>query len=544
MDSPKIVYKYYSNPAFCAQSEVIFAQKQSVTKIVSPNRRMPPLGGNSPRKHVETRIMRTDISDNPLRMSPAGARRDEPPELPPKPAKFQSRNFQRQSSLVYKPTRTVRCRTRSEDLEMAQFKQERRSKYDRNAESDDGLEDSRYNKHRYEVIKDDIYEGMDYSPTKKRIIEADATEIEEYNVDGPDDNELKEIPTEIVKTVNGKTHRYAIVPSDDDEPIPEPVRRNNVTFSSPMMSKKNLIATQKLHELLSTPRKLKSYASQPSVHVTPNKSAISPNRYTETPSKISSSTPTKGVTPSKSCANLTSRSLATSPISPRAQQKLHYGLPDEFNRTDVFVTSFREKSQDRSLDFNRRDLSRESKRMKDQKKDRTTAVIMPRLAAPAPSVYSDDTYKSLSLIKQGSRASLTVAAMMLTLSGGLTTGLSFYMMYSLGRRYYLDFGVFSGFTCFLLGLLGCRSRRQHLLPNRNYISGYIVLSSFSLLSAVGLILLLSLDPKPGTPLSDITSGAVCGVSLLSLSLASIGVFASYCCARDPPDNRVGSSTWY
>ncbi|XP_063835908.1 uncharacterized protein LOC135085057 [Ostrinia nubilalis] len=543
MESPKIVYKYYSNPAFCAQSEVVF-QKSCMTRIRSPERqRMPPLGANSPRKMESNRILRTDISDNPLRISPAGRMRDDPPELPPKPPKFQNRSFHRQASLVCKPTRAaVRCRTRSEDLEMAQLKQQRSSRYDRNAESDDGLEDSRL-KHRYEVIDDDFDDLVDYSPTKKRIVEADVADIEEYNVDGPDDNEMKEIPTEIVKTVNGKTLRYAIVPSEDDEPV----RRPSVTFTSPMMSKKNLIATQKLHELLSTPRKLKSYASQPSVRITPNKSMDSPNRGT--PKKIVSSTPTQGVTPSKSCANLTiSRgSATTSPISPKAQQKLNYGLP-EFERQDVFVTSFREKSRDRSLEMDRRDASRESRRDydrrgRDLKDKKTTAVITPRVASP-PSVYSEETYKSFTSLKPTSAAPLTIAALMLTLCGALTTGLSFNMMYTMGRVYYLDFGVLSGFTCFLLGLLGFRSRRQHLLPNRNYVSGYIVLSSFSLLSAFGLLLLITVQPSPGTALNDITSGAVCAVSILCLGLASIGVVASYCCARDPPDNRVGTTRWY
>ncbi|XP_063370900.1 uncharacterized protein LOC134659201 [Cydia amplana] len=586
MDSPKIVYKYYSNPAFCGQSE-------AYTKYVkSPDRRMSPLGGNSPRKvEYSNRILRTDISDNPLRISPAGAlrNRDEPPELPPKPQKFQ-KQFHRQSSLMCKPTRTpVRCRTRSEDLEMAQFKIQK-TKYHRNAESDDGLEDSRV-KHRYEVIRDDFDDLADYSPTKKRIIEANANEIEEYNVDAPDEHELKEIPTEIVKTVNGRTHRYAIVPSDDDEPV----KKHSVTISSPVMTKKNIIATQKLHELLSTPRKLKSYASQPSVRITPNK-ATSPNRYTGTPQRIMHSTPTHGVTPSKSCANLTSPRNATSPISPKAQQKLHYGTPEEFERHDVFVTSFREKSRERSFDMDRREMSRESRRdyerRSPKKEKKSTAIIVPRVAAP-PSVYSEETYKSFNSTKtmsaaaasltiaalmltlsgglttglsfymmytvrinkhthrynpykimSAAAASLTIAALMLTLSGGLTTGLSFYMMYTLGRRYYLDFGVLAGFTCFLLGLLGLRSRRHQLLPNRNYISGYIVLSSFSLLSAFGLLLLLSIQPTPGTPLSDITSGAVCAVSALSLFVATLGVLASYCCARDPPDNRVGTVRWY
>lgn len=363
MDSPKIVYKYYSNPAFCGQSEGFKG------KLISPDRqRMRPLGANSPRKtetQINNRIVRTDISDNPLRMSPA-ARRDEPPELPPKPPKYQ-KQFHRQASLVYKPTRQVRCRTRSEDLEMAQFRQKKR--YDRNADSDDGLEDRRHDfedsrRHRYEIIQD-MDELADYSPTKKRIVQADASEIEEYNVDRPDDNELKEIPTEIVKTVNGKTMRYAIVPLEDDEP-----RRSNVTFTS-MMSQKNLIATQKLHELLSTPRKLKSYASQPSVRITPNKESP---RFIGSP-KMMSSTPTHGVTPSKSCANLSMhRSLATSPISPRAQQKLNYGLPD-FDR-NVFVTSPREKSFDLEKDSSRESRGHFDRRS--QRRDKTTAVIVPR----------------------------------------------------------------------------------------------------------------------------------------------------------------------
>ncbi|XP_049882721.1 uncharacterized protein LOC126378415 [Pectinophora gossypiella] len=514
MDSPKIVYKYYSNPAFCGQSE-----QRCRTQ------RMTPIGA-SPRKNVEisTRIHRTDISDNPLRLL-----RDEPPALPPKPAKYLNRSFQRQSSLICKPTRSVvRSRTRSEDLEMAQFKRDRRSKYDRNAESDDGLEDSRL-KHRYEVIRDDFDDLVDYSPTKKRIVQAESHEVLEYNVDGPDDNELKEIPTEIVKTVNGKMHRYAIVATEDEEP-----RKCNVTFTSPAMSKKNLIATQKLHELLSTPRKLKSYASQPSVRITPNKSIDSPRHHT--PRSIISSTP--HVTPSKSCANL-SIARQTSPISPKAQKNLNYGLPEGFERHDVFVTSFRTE-KDRSFEEVER---KESKRDRSKK---TTAVISPRVASPPSEANTDETYKSLSNLKavNSATASLTIAALMLTLCGGLTTGLSFYMMYSMGRRYYLDFGVLSGFTCFLLGLLGFRSRRQQLLPNRNFISGYIVLSSFSLLSAFGLLILLSVQPKPGTPLNDITSGAVCGVSILCLCLATMGVLASYCCARDPPDNRVGTVRWY
>jgi hypothetical protein len=129
----------------------------------------------------------------------------------------------------------------------------------------------------------------------------------------------------------------------------------------------------------------------------------------------------------------------------------------------------------------------------------------------------------------------------MTLCGGVTSGLCSYMMYVIGRSYFLDFGMVAGFTCLTLGVLGFRTRRCYWLPNRNYISGYIVLSVLSLLMCAGLLVLLVLQPKPGTPLADMTSGAVCGISVLSLVLASVGVMTSYCCKYPPPDNRVEHS---
>ncbi|GBP49246.1 hypothetical protein EVAR_96554_1 [Eumeta japonica] len=170
------------------------------------------------------------------------------------------------------------------------------------------------------------------------------------------------------------------------------------------------------------------------------------------------------------------------------------------------------------------------------------------LALPSASEYSDDTYRSWTTLKylNAASATLAVAALMMTLCGALSAGLSFYIMYTMGRRYYLDFGVLSGFTCLLLGLLGFRSRKYQLLPNRNYISGYIVLSVFSLFSAACLLILLCAQPRPGSALNDVSGGAVCALSALSLALASLGVFTSYCCRHPPPDNRVanGRTKWY
>lgn len=70
------------------------------------------------------------------------------------------------------------------------------------------------------------------------------------------------------------------------------------------------------------------------------------------------------------------------------------------------------------------------------------------------------------------------------------------------------------------------------------VSGYIVLSIFSLITCGVLLVMLIMQPKPGSPLADMTSGAVCGISVLSLLLAFGGIVASYCCKYPPPDNRV------
>ena len=40
-----------------------------------------------------------------------------------------------------------------------------------------------------------------------------------------------------------------------------------------------------------------------------------------------------------------------------------------------------------------------------------------------------------------------------------------------GRRYYLDFGLLSGFSSVLIGSLGLRARNWQRSPNRNYVTG-------------------------------------------------------------------------
>ncbi|KAK4884769.1 hypothetical protein RN001_001040 [Aquatica leii] len=285
--------------------------------------------------------------------------------------------------------------------------------------------------------------------------------------------------------------RYEYIDSIND--FPENAIQQPKQMTSPITVRKaeNLPATQKLHELLTTPKK------------TPVKS---PQQMTSTNFLNKSIVSDPFVTPNKI---LRKTSLDR---NPKAQQKLNY------------VLSTRQQHQDK----------------------RHTAIVTPICSSPIQSVYSETTYSNkseswmnLSGQKQPVHATLTVAAFMMIICGGLTSCLCFYMVSFMGRLYFLDFGIVSGFACLLLGLLGCRSRNQYYwLPNRNYMSGYIILTLFSLLTCVGLLVLLFMQPKPGSPLADMTSGAVCGISVLSLILASAGVMASYCCKLPPPDNRV------
>ena len=126
------------------------------------------------------------------------------------------------------------------------------------------------------------------------------------------------------------------------------------------------------------------------------------------------------------------------------------------------------------------------------------------------------------------------------------------------RSFYLDFGIISGFAAASLGTMGFRTRQCYWLPNRHYISGisyrfesifqiinlyiscagYILVTILSLLNCCGLLVLLWLDPYPGTPFHELISGVILGLSSLILLLISLGVITSKWCIAPPPDNRV------
>ncbi|XP_022899685.1 uncharacterized protein [Onthophagus taurus] len=361
-----------------------------------------------------------------------------------------------------------------------------------------------HQKHRYEYIDDGLDEKKkryEYIPMRRQE-KLKREDIGRYALVPVDEIQNKNRYTVITEEDIKKSDRYEYI---EERPPPYQQQSSvNLRVLSPHTQRRgNPVATQKLHELLSTPRK--TINSQQILNINPqtphkaitsqnlNRKNISPNRENVfiTPPK-----------PEKINRN-----------APRAQQKLNYSIGNKLNQ--------------QPLD-----------------KRHNTAIVAPMCSSPIQSVYSETTFsqKSESWMNLSHKApvrnTLAVAAFMMLLCGGVNFGLCLYMISIMGRLYYLDFGIVAGFACFILGLMGFRTRNCYWLPNRNYISGYIVLSLFSLLTCSGLLILLFMQPKQGTPLADMTSGAVCCVSVLTLLLATVGLISSYCCRVPPPDNRV------
>lgn len=238
-------------------------------------------------------------------------------------------------------------------------------------------------------------------------------------------NRYAVVPPEVRYSDRQKS-RYEYIPDDVEPQTYQQDTRRLATsppknIKSPQTPRKgNPEATQKLHELLITPQKF-----QKSHMLSPNsqKKQVDPFQ-----------------TPAKSPPRPVPRNH-----TPKAQQKLNYALSTKQNLYE---------------------------------KRQNTAVITPICSSPVQSVYSETTFSNkteswmnLSLQKAPAQTTLAVAAVMMILCGGLSSGLCFYMVSILGRMYYLDFGIISGFACLLLGCLGFRGRNCHWLPNRNYISG-------------------------------------------------------------------------
>jgi hypothetical protein len=232
--------------------------------------------------------------------------------------------------------------------------------------------------------------------------------------------------------LRGDRHHQRGAPREAQPPVrvhpglfaPRVVNRSRYEYiqcepPSPRRPTGNPIATQKLHELLSTPKKSPKPQS--------SRGVLSPQvqrRLPPSPQQDPFMTPRK--------------------TQAKSRQKLNYAL---------------------------------GTRQMVQQDKRHTAVVAPICSSPIQSVYSETTFshKAESWMnigpKKPTQVTLAVAAVMMTLCGGVTSGLCSYMMYVIGRSYFLDFGMVAGFTCLTLGVLGFRTRRCYWLPNRNYISG-------------------------------------------------------------------------
>lgn len=134
--------------------------------------------------------------------------------------------------------------------------------------------------------------------------------------------------------------------------------------------------------------------------------------------------------------------------------------------------------------------------------------------------------------------SLFIASSLLLISGAASFLMAFYLMSLLGRTYYLNVGVFSGTISMTLGILGFRFRDWEWLPNRNYVSGFILISLFSVVHMVGLLVLIKNILTMAFETMDIIGGALCCISVIEALIASFGLITSCCCKYPPPDNRV------
>ncbi|XP_045469471.1 uncharacterized protein LOC123677069 [Harmonia axyridis] len=332
-------------------------------------------------------------------------------------------------------------------------------------------------------------------------------------------------------TYSQNYHRYECIDDKEYDSVVYPDSHNSKSYSKYPVSKNILPMKIPIHRRGCSPQRTKNEYSQEYVR----------QRYSHSYKNL---TPTQQLheilsTPKKKPVMKSTSQYMSSPISQRSA--------DHISRStiyDPFITP-QKVSSSRNLKAQQKLNYATGSRIMTPNSKKHTAIISPICSSSVKSVYSEEPYLdennswlNISAEKPRVRVTLAVAALMMVVCGGLSSGMCSYMTYLIGKVYYLEFGILSGFVCLTLGILGFRTRYCTWLPNRNFISGYIVLSIFSLLTCSALLILLFLQPRPGTPLADMTSGAVCTISVLSLCLATTGVVASYCCSIPPPDNRV------
>lgn len=441
--------KFYSNPAFCQQSEYYTEEHRALSPVRSDiSVRQSPLGAQTPVHILDTSIQ--SVREEPLLPKPKIRQKNDEYEqefyeemLVDDTGYIQEKKILVISSPYKEQKNVSNTRTESKYIPIAL-----EENYPRN-------------KARYEYI-----------PTKSQLpqehVITSPGRVHRYALI-PTDDELEQSP----KTKGGRygvpleeihnKNRYAYITENDsryeyidDERSPprqsinrtvqrresyrqpiyeqqnyrhenqQPYQETNYYQQHRPMQKGNPIATKKLHDLLQTPKKSAPRQSQPN-----------------TPRQIMSPpTPRKQISPSIIIPKTTPNKMG----NPKFQQRLNYNIGPERKHT---------------------------------------AIVAPMYSGSTQTVYSETTinkpesWTNSTLKKPGVQGTLAIAALMMLFCGSVTSGLCFYMISILGKLYFLEFGIISGFTCIVLGILGFRTRNCYWLPNRNYISGkYILFAPF------------------------------------------------------------------
>ncbi|XP_011157044.2 uncharacterized protein LOC105194031 isoform X1 [Solenopsis invicta] len=365
---------------------------------------------------------------------------------------------------------------------------------------------------------------------------------QDYQEDRPQWSNAKSTP----RHINTPQGRYIRVPMQEEIPpaLPE---RNMQEFS---VSPKNNLATQKLHEILSTPRKPRSKSEertlspkrQQSFNQTstpqrraltpggsPNGRTFSPTRttpqgtpqrafsptgpQTSTPNKESSarrclpllenSSRQQDLCPASNCGRL--RYVGTAPVD---LINMNHEPPPRYAYTESTLESMPMMSGSPKYQV----VPAEQKNYQSvESAFMARTAVVPPLSPP----NSDANTTMASGMEKSDRKS---APILLILVGLLTCGLALYLSWSQGRRYYFDSAVGCGACCALAG--ACRSLRRTWTG--------LGLAGLSALSCAGLLLLAAKSPKDGTPLHDVTAGALCGVSVLGAGLALLALLKPKC----------------
>ena len=241
-------------------------------------------------------------------------------------------------------------------------------------------------------------------------------------VETEENEEIVDDNHEIIQMHNGKTHRYAVIPTDEEETCLNGDFDKATTYSTANSRRTSPQRTpQKVHHQLIQQRMMEQ---PPSILVTPRKNALATQKLHELLT-----------TPQKQFIrqNSTPISLKNSPYRVRAHHASNPRLVSSTPKPGEFTPQRLHYDQKVSMMASSTTLNMEQ---------RTTAVIMPRLnhTHTAASIYNETTTSAISTetntekswnknLKSHNNATATigVVSLMLILCGILNSGLCLYM---------------------------------------------------------------------------------------------------------------------